>query len=276
MQQMEVPAGASDGVIPGQLRADAGLNRAFNAFASEMQVLDLVAAERPQKSPADPASPALNEGLSVTYAVAARTTLPSRSDRQLIQIASLTLKGDFYRIAAPVLTSYVYQEASLVNDSGLVMLAGPVATYVAGEFVGHGELPTIAAGERFTVGLGIDSSLRAARELVDKKQTIQGGNRVVELEYRLTLENFGATPAAVRLVDRLPATSGSEIKVTLGKSSQEPLAAPGGVDADRKKGLLRWDVQAPPQTAGTAALAVDYRFTLEYDKQMVVVGMAGT
>jgi hypothetical protein len=48
------------------------------------------------------------------------------------------------------------------------------------------------------------------------------------------------------------------------------------VDADRKRGILRWDVQAAAQTAGTKALAVDYQFRLEYDKQMAVTGMAGT
>jgi uncharacterized protein (TIGR02231 family) len=243
--------------------------------ASELQVLDLVAAERPRRSGGEADAPA-TEGFSVTYNVATRTTLPSRADRQLIQIASLGMKGEFYRVAAPVLTSYVYQEANLVNDSGLVLLAGPVATYVAGEFVGHGELATIAAGEQFTVGLGIDSSLRASRELIDKRHSIQGGNRVVEPEYRLTVENFGTTPAVVRLVDRLPARKGAEIKVTLGKVSQEPVAGSGAIAAERKKGMLRWDVQAQPQTAGAAALTVDYEFMLEYDKQMVVTGMTGT
>lgn len=266
--------GGTDGQFPSVDTVQLG-NMRLNEVASELQVLDVTAAERPQRVAGQPALPAATEGFSVTYSIAARTTLPSRADRQLIQIASLPMKGEFYRVAAPVLTSYVYREASLVNDSGRVLLAGPVATYVGGEFVGHGELATVAAGQSFTVGLGIDSALRAGRELIDKQERVQGGNRVVELEYRLLIENFGAAPADVRLVDRLPVTKGSEIRVTLGKTSQEPRAGAGQVDTDRKQGMLRWDVQAPAQAAGTAALAVEYRFTLEYDKQMLIAGMTG-
>jgi hypothetical protein len=61
--------------------------------------------------------------------------------------------------------------------------AGPVATFLGGQFVGRGEIPTVTLGESFAVGLGIDSSLRAKRELVDKQERIQGGNRVVDFIY---------------------------------------------------------------------------------------------
>lgn len=277
-QQRQAEAGqaGTDGAMVFHVQANDAFDKALNEVAGEIQLLDLVAAERPRAAATEAAPPPAAEGFSVTYQIAARTTLPSRSDRQLIQIAALPLRGTFYRVALPVLTSYVYQEAELINDSALVLLAGPVAAYVAGQFVGHGEIATIASGESFTVGLGIDSSLRVSREMIDKKETIQGGNRVVDLTYRLTLENFGAAPADVRLMDRLPATRGAEIRVTLGETSLPPLAQAGKVDADRKKGILRWDVQAAAQAAGPKALAVDYQFKLEYDKQMAVTGMAGT
>ena len=65
--------------------------------------------------------------------LASRTSLPSRSDRQLIQIAALPLKGDFYRLATPVLTSFVYEEARLTNNSDRVLLAGFVNPYARAE-----------------------------------------------------------------------------------------------------------------------------------------------
>ena len=45
-----------------------------------------------------------------------------------------------------------------MNSSKMVLLAGPVSTYIDGQFVGHGDVPTVSIGESFTVGLGIDSS----------------------------------------------------------------------------------------------------------------------
>lgn len=263
-RQRNAPPAAAHNEAPYR-EHDAVLNR----LAGEMQLLDLVALGRERA--ADPA--VVSEGYSAVYRVESRTTLPSRADRQLIRIAALPLQGEFYKVAVPVLTEYVYDEADLVNDSPLVLLAGPVSTYVGGQFVGQSALPNVAAGERFTVGLGIDPGLRAARELVDKKESTQGGNRIVDFTYRLTIENFAAAPAALRVLDRLPTGHGQEIKVTLTEPGKGSHTDGPGAAADRKKGLLRWDAEVPPQAAG--ALAIEYQFRLEYDRQMALAGIAG-
>lgn len=246
------------------------LDKSLNDVATEMQVLDLIAATK--SGIAREPAPAAQEGLSVTYQVSARTSLPSRADRQYIQIASLPMKGEFYKVATPVLTSYVYDEASLANESRLVLLAGPVTTYVGGEFVGQSALPTVAAGERFTIGFGIDASLRASRELIDKKESTQGGNRIVEFTYRLAVENFGDQPKAIRVLDRIPVARGNELKVTLVNASD---GNPGVTqsDAERKEGIVRAALSCKPASGGDAAASVQYQFRLEYDKQMSIVGM---
>ncbi len=250
------------------LDAEMALNRA----AGDLQLLDLVNPERiAAKSPSAPRG---DEGVSVTYSLPGRTTLPSRSDRQLIQIASLPMKGEFYRVASPVLTNYVYEEAAVTNDAQMVLLAGPVSAYLAGQFVGHGDIPTVAAGQSFTVGLGIDSSLRATRELIKKRETIQGGNRLVTFTYRLAVENFGASPAAIRLMDRLPRAKESDIKVTLEDPGVELCADRTYQTTQRAKGILRWDTKVPAQAIGPEALAIEYEFHLEYDKQMSITGLA--
>ncbi|MEX0744705.1 MAG: DUF4139 domain-containing protein, partial [Phycisphaeraceae bacterium] len=142
----------------------------------------------------------------------------------------------------------------------------PMLTYVAGQFVGHGQIPTVAAGEAFTVGLGIDSSLRAGRELVDKQESVQGGNQVVEMTYRLTVENFADAPRAVRLLDRVPTDEGKELRVTLVDPSVE-LSEDEAYQAQRKKGILRWDVNVPGQAVDGDALTVTYTVRLEHDRQ---------
>ena len=184
----------------------------LNDVARESQVLDLVLTAKVDRA-TKPAHEANTEGVSVSYQLSGRTSLPSRSDRQLIQIASMPMKGDFYRVAIPVLTSAVYEEADVVNSSKMVLLAGPVATYIDGQFVGHGDMPTVSIGESFTIGLGIDSSLRAHRELAKKSESIQGGNRVVDFTYQLSIENFGAEAIQVRLDGSPPDGQGNGSKI---------------------------------------------------------------
>ena len=244
----------------------------LNDVARESQVLDLVLTAKVDRA-TKPAREANTEGVSVSYQLSGRTSLPSRSDRQLIQIASMPMKGDFYRVAIPVLTSAVYEEADVVNSSKMVLLAGPVATYIDGQFVGHGDMPTVSIGESFTIGLGIDSSLRAHRELAKKSESIQGGNRVVDFTYQLSIENFGAEAIQVRLMDRLPTAKETEVKLAL-VSSGQPLSKDARFEQqERKKGMLRWDVKVPAQAIGTAAFTLDYQMQMEYDKQLSIAGL---
>lgn len=248
-----------------------GTDVVLNDAAIELQLMDLnnsLSDLRGQETSTKPA-----EGVSVSYKLANSTSLPSRSDRQLIQIAAVPLKGEFYRLATPVLTSFVYEEARLTNTSDRVFLAGPVATFLGGQFVGQGEMPTVAVGESFTVGLGIDSSLRAERQLVKKDERIQGGNRVVDFIYELKLENFGEKAVTVRLLDRLPTVGENDIKVTLVKSDEKVSEDEAYQMNGRKDGILRWDVEVPTEAVGPKRKVLKYTMQIEYDKQLSIVGM---
>lgn len=252
---------------------DRKFDDSMNTLAGSVMMLDLLSSDRVSRSQPR-AEPKPDEGLSVTYTLASSTSLPSRSDRQQIQIAAMSMPGEFYKVATPVLTGFVYDEASVVNSSRLVLLAGPSATYSQGRFVGLGEVPTVSTGERFTVGFGIDSSLRASRELVEKTEAVQGGNRVVDLTYRLAVENFGEAPVSVRLLDRLPKARESEIRLTLVEAQGLSTEAAAAME-QKKNGILRWDVEVPGGAAGGAAKSLEYKFRLEHDKQMVITGLTG-
>src|SRR5262249_41712461 len=157
------------------------------------------------------------------------------------------------------LANYVYDEATVVNTSNTVFLAGDVTTYVNNQFVGRGVMPSVANGQSFNVGLGIDSSLRAHRVLVEKTEGSQGGNRVVDFTYRLSIENFGAAPAAVRLLDRLPTAKETEIRVTPGAMGKDLSKDAAYAQADQKKGILRWDLDVPAQAVDGKALTFEYQ-----------------
>ncbi len=262
--------GGFGGAFVGQQLKETDKNLNFYACAS--QLLDFNA-DRSQIF-GRTSVPSLSEGVSISYKLASATSLPSRSDRQLIQIALMPLKGEFYRLGSPVLTSFVYREARLTNTSDQVFLAGPAATFLDGQFVGPGEVPTVAVGESFTVGLGIDESLRVARELVKKETRVQGGNRIDDFEYRLAIENFGAKPATVRLVDRMPKTAGADIKITLLKSDKPVSDDELYQRTDRKQGLLRWDLESPAAAIGAKRTELSYTMQIEYDRQLSIAGAA--
>jgi len=253
-------------------------DEALNSLAEQIQVLDLSMRGSISDKSRDQQQDEIEmaQGPSVTYLLKGRASLPSRSDRQLVQIARITAPGSFSKQATPVLTPHVYDQAEVVNKSDLVLLSGPVSTYVDGQFVGGDQLPLVAVGEQFSAGLGIDSSLRSKRELVRKKERIEGGNRVAEFTYRLTVENFNDDDVNVRLLDRLPYPGKAQIEVTFISSGDHDLSDdPSYQNGDRKKGLLRWDVVVPAHSVDADVFVVEYKFSLEYDKQLTISGASG-
>lgn len=237
-----------------------------NVWANRLQITDLTARRDLLLAGRDLAMS--DESISVNYALDGRISIPSRSDQQMIQIAALKLQGSFYYQAVPLLTSYVYQQADIVNTSDVALLSGPVNSYLDGQFMGSGRIPMVAKGQRFTAGFGVDSQLRATRELADKTERIQGGNRELTFRYRLLIDNYKDKPVTVRLLDRLPDPRGADIRITLGKL-KDPLSDDKlYLRTIRKMGILRWKVEVPAKVSGASARAVVYEFTMEFDRKM--------
>ncbi len=260
----------ADGHANWGIQADinAGNLKEMNGIALEMQMAEISLTDKL----AVRSLGRNEESITVTYQLPGRTTLQSRSDQQLVGITTAQMKSSFYKLAVPVLTPYVYDEAQVTNDSKTVLLAGPSVSYMNGQFVGHGEVPTTFVGGTFTAGFGIDTSLRAQRELVERVETTQGGNQIVTFDYRLSVENFGAAPAKVRLLDRMPQSSGNQIKPTLVSSTADVSKDAEYERTIKKQGLLRFDIDVPGNATNGEAKTVDYRMTIEHDKQMSVAG----
>ncbi|MGD9690102.1 MAG: mucoidy inhibitor MuiA family protein [Phycisphaerales bacterium] len=273
---------SSTGLVVGEpsirlLERDGGgavfsLDKGLNDLADQSQLLDLISSARVERKGRGDAPVVRqgDEGVSVSYKVGGRTTMPSRADQQLIQIAQLELPASVRRVATPSLTQYVYNEARVTNAADRVLLAGPAASYVDGEFVGSAGVPTIAAGEGFRAGFGIDTSLRTSKELVERAESHQGGNRIIEFTYRVAIENFGKAAALVTVLDRLPTPKGSEIKLTLLSQSPSLSEDREYQETDRKRNLMRWDISVPAGATGTNATIIEYRFRLEFDRQMML------
>lgn len=210
------------------------------------------------------------EGISVTYELPGKLTLPSRSDQQLITVASIRTKAEFTLVATPLLTDYVYLQADLVNNSDTVLLPGQASVFRDGQFVGKNQMGVVTMGEKFTAGFGIDSQIQVARELEDKQTRIQGGNRIETFHYRIALENYKDSPVKLRLVDRLPFTKDKAVKIELGENSHDLSTDKEYLRSQRKNGLLRWDMELEPKTTDEKATIVTYTYTMEYDKNMEI------
>jgi uncharacterized protein (TIGR02231 family) len=240
----------------------------LNVVANDFQVIEL---SNPrdflrslQENPQD-------EGLSVSYSLPARVSLASRPDQQLVRITETALACQFYYLATPVLSPFVYREAELTNTGADVLLAGQISAYLDGHFVGRGEIASVSRGQTFVVGFGADTQLRAKRELVDRSENVQGGNREITFKYRLVIENYKDEKATVRVMDRVPnADRVTDIRVTLAESKDKLSEEALYLRNERPKGILRWDVEVGARSAGDKARLIEYSYKLEFDRNMAV------
>lgn len=209
---------------------------------------------------------------AVNYEIESAVSLPSRDNQQMVRVLTTDLESDFYHIATPVLTSYVYREAEINNSSKSDLLAGPLTVYLDGRFVGRSEMPTVARGQTFVVGLGADSQLRSRRELVKKSDMINGGNRETKLAYKLVIENYKETAVNIRIVDRMPIVDDdSNIRVTLADDVEDDLSKDSlYLRTLYPKGILRWDVEVAERSVSDKAHEIEYAYSLEYDRNFSV------
>ena len=258
--------GRQQAVVGGKASLDANweMNRAANEgqwaeLAAARDVLDLIRRE-----------PGVAEGPSVSYPLATPVSLASRADQQMLRIQDMELAAQFYHVATPVLTSFVYREAQMTNTAAEVLLGGPESVYLDGRFVGRGELPTVARGETFVMGFGADPQLRARRELLEKTESVQGGNREISLRVRLAIENYKDSEVSVRLFDRLPLPERkSDIRVTLGEMGADKLSDDKlYLRLEQPKGILRWDIAVPANASGEKARLLEYGYKVELDRNL--------
>jgi uncharacterized protein (TIGR02231 family) len=241
----------------------------MNRFACDTQAIELTSSSDVIASIVTESG--MDEGPSLSYSLPNVVSLASRNEQQMVRILKRELPSEFYHVATPVLSTYVYREAEIRNESEIDLLGGPVTVYVENRFVGRAEIPTVAQGESFIVGFGADAQLRSRRELVEKDEGIQGGNKELKLRYRVTVENYKSQPVQVRVFDRLPHSArASDVRISL----DDP-AIPLSTDAiylrtERPKGILRWDIEVAAGATGEKASEIAYGFKLDFDRNFAL------
>jgi hypothetical protein len=244
---------------------------ALNTLATSNQMMEIMAdAEKAKEIRRQTVQVARTEGVSVSYAIQGKLTLPSRSDQQLVTIAAVTTKVAFTHIATPLLTDYVYIQGELTNDTNTIFLPGQAAMSRDNEFVGNGSMELVTAGEKFTMGFGIDSQVQVRRELEDKKTDIGWRTRNDNSLYRIAISNYRSTPVTLQLFDRIPYTENPDVRIELLNPSISLSKDADYLRTARKKGILRWDLKLAPNTIDDKATIVTYNVAMEYPRDMQI------
>jgi uncharacterized protein (TIGR02231 family) len=211
------------------------------------------------------------KGIAITYTLPRKSTIKSDGTENKLPVSSQNLISKFEYSAYPRRTSSVFLGSKVTNAKDLQLLAGRVNVFFDNDFVGTSGIDNIAPGEEFDLFLGADESVKAKRELVDKKvdQTLIGNipspNRRTIYDYKITVENYKSKKIKMNLFDSMPISEDNRINVKIENVSLEP----GKKDWKDKKGVWQWEMALNPKEKKE----ITYTLNIEHPRDMIIEGL---
>ncbi len=204
-----------------------------------------------------------SSGAGVSYELPRRLSVPADGEahRGTIAMHEFPIRLDYQAI--PRRTEFAYLRATILNDSGLSLLAGQANIYRDGAFIGAAQMQKTAPNQEFKLFLGPDEQLRAKRELVRREvdKNLIGNVRRQNFGYKIEVENGKAHRVELTILDQIPVARHEQIKV----KPHHPAPPPETDDL----GILTWKLNL---TAGTKhELHSDY--IVESPREMNLTGL---
>ncbi|MBZ4420735.1 mucoidy inhibitor MuiA family protein [Myxococcus sp. RHSTA-1-4] len=208
----------------------------------------------------DPRSPAaLAGGYDLAFTAPRPETVRSGQGERTIPLRIESWPVQVERQVFPALAPDAYLVAQLKSPSRSVLPGGEASLFVGADPAGSAALELVVPGEPFTLPLGVDRSVRAARNirLVQSREGLLSKDDVNTYEVTLEVPNPYNFPLPVRVVDQWPLNKDGKVEVKLVRTT--PAAR-----QDEKTGELSWDLVVPPSSKKTVSFEYTLRRPLDW------------
>ncbi len=169
-------------------------------------------------------------------------------------------------VAVPREQADVFRVAELVNPFPGPLLPGPIDIYDRGRFLLTSELDYTPPGAQVEVGLGVDPTVKIARNTEYREEAAGMLRGALRLHHAITIEieNLSARPIELEVRERLPVAreGDDDVEVFVGKIDpawERWTPDPGAPRDLRLRGGYRWKVAVPPSTKRTLRAAYEVK-----------------
>ncbi|WP_235002212.1 DUF4139 domain-containing protein [Actinacidiphila paucisporea] len=189
-----------------------------------------------------------------------------------VPVSEVPVATEFEYVCVPAVDPAVFGTVLVTNTSPHALLAGPVDVMVDGDFVLTAPLPTLAAGQRQSVGVGVAESVRVARRAHMRESTagLRGGTTVLDHTVEIDVANRLPYPVVVQVRERVPVSTDKDVRIEEHKARPPWAAAERPVDGqedDYVRGVRSWRVALEP--GSTATLSGGYEIRVPAGKAVV-------
>ncbi|MEJ0013665.1 MAG: mucoidy inhibitor MuiA family protein [Bauldia sp.] len=181
------------------------------------------------------------------YRVPGLVSVESDKGARSLQIATEHLTPHLGVRAAPSVSETAYLQAKFTAADGAPLVAGKVALFRDGTFVGNGTMPFTSAGAEVDLGFGVDDRVHIVRATLDHQSGEAGipiiaSRKTDTRTYKTTVENLHSRPMEITILDRMPYAENEDIAVKRLNASTKPTDE----DVDDKRGILAWTYTYAP------------------------------
>jgi uncharacterized protein (TIGR02231 family) len=180
----------------------------------------------------------------VVFNIPGRVSLGASEGAKSLRVSSAILAPDLMVRAVPVLDPTAFLEASFKQNEDAPLLAGRVAIYRDGVFVGRGQMAGAGKDETVRLGFGADDKIKIERSVVKRNEGSAGlivtTSKTDDRSFKTTIRNGHDFPIKVAIEDQLPVSENEDIQVEMQSSSTPPTAT----NLRDRRGVLEWAFEA--------------------------------
>lgn len=254
------------------MRQAARVNKVEFALEEGAASADALAAPAAPPEVTAQITPAVIEtgGFTAEYRIPALSKVPSDGTETKLFIGNFETENALEIHIRPQLSNEAYLVAKAKLKGENPVLPGSVNLFRDGAYVGQSTLPLLRAGKETTLPFGIDDQIAVSRKtLKDEKSEsgmIIGTSSVIERGYSTEIQNLRGKAVKIVVMETVPAPQNEKITLEILKDKTTPGFEK---DADKIKGLLRWNFDLAAQEKKDVALG----WSLSWPKDSQITGL---
>ncbi|WP_226551151.1 DUF4139 domain-containing protein [Celeribacter naphthalenivorans] len=177
-------------------------------------------------------------GLSQTYSYPTPATLYSGEDAVEFALSTADLSPEIFVRAVPLHEEVGYLMTRFTNETGEMLVPGPVQLIRDGVSIGEAAFDTLVDGAEAELSFGPMDGVTVKRVLLTENEGDRGvisKSNEMETEWRIEVANLTARSWPIEVVDRVSVSVQDALKVDWSASPE-----PDVEDMDDQRGVLAW------------------------------------
>jgi uncharacterized protein (TIGR02231 family) len=187
------------------------------------------------------------------YKIKLPFTIPSDGQQHTVPIADDEINTSFVYYLVPKIDPKAYVIANLTDWQDKKLQPANANLYFQNTYMGQSYINPNIISDTIEVAFGYDDNIVSERKKVDEKKASGILDKTKEITIQLIVKNNNPYAVNTEIVDQIPITNNSKIKIVLTKAD--------GGELDEKTGLITWKEEIPANSSKT----IKFSYTVKGD-----------